>query len=109
MKQGLPARGGLLLAIALHATLCAPQFADGHVSFSFELGQTCGVDGRWYSDARAYRGTVIGPLRKSVGREAPDSRISRADRHRAESGVTHSSCGRGLADENLGIREVGRV
>ena len=47
--------------------LCAPQFADGHVSFSFELGQTCGVDGRWYVDSRAQRGTVIGPLRK-VGR-----------------------------------------
>jgi AraC-like DNA-binding protein len=37
------------------------------VSFSFELGQTCDVDGHWYVDSRAQRGTVIGPLRE-VGR-----------------------------------------
>jgi AraC-like DNA-binding protein len=49
------------------APLCAPQFADGHVSFSFELGQTCEVDGRWYVDSRALRGTVIGPM-SAVGR-----------------------------------------
>jgi AraC-like DNA-binding protein len=49
------------------APLCAPQFADGHVSLTFELGQTCDVDGRWYSDARAPRGTVVGPL-SAVGR-----------------------------------------
>jgi hypothetical protein len=47
--------------------LCAPQFADGHVSFSFELGQMCDVNGRWYEDSRALRGTVVGPLR-AVGR-----------------------------------------
>lgn len=46
---------------------CAPQFADGHVSFSFELGQTCDVDGRWNVDSQAQHGTVIGPLRE-VGR-----------------------------------------
>ena len=49
------------------APLCAPQFADGHVSLSFELGQTCDVDGRWYVDSRLLRGTVIGPL-SAVGR-----------------------------------------
>lgn len=47
--------------------LCAPQFADGHVSLTFELGHICDVDGRWYVDSRAQRGTVIGPLRE-VGR-----------------------------------------
>ena len=64
----LPADRTLLREIPFtDTTLCAPQFADGHVSFSFELGQTCGVDGRWYMDSRAQRGTVIGPLRE-VGR-----------------------------------------
>jgi AraC-like DNA-binding protein len=63
-----PRHRTLLREIAFtDATLCAPQFADGHVSFSFELGQTCGVDGSWYRDSRAQRGTVIGPLRE-VGR-----------------------------------------
>jgi AraC-like DNA-binding protein len=47
--------------------LCAPQFADGHVSFSFELGQMCDVDGHWYGHRHALRGTVVGPLR-GVGR-----------------------------------------
>jgi AraC-like DNA-binding protein len=47
--------------------LCAPQFADGHVSFSFELGQLCDVNGRWHGDSRALRGSVVGPLR-AVGR-----------------------------------------
>ena len=57
-----------LRQIAFHdPLLCAPQFADGHVSFSFELGQTCEVDGRWYVDSEAQRATVIGPLRQ-VGR-----------------------------------------
>jgi AraC-like DNA-binding protein len=37
------------------------------VSFSFELGQTCDADGRWYAHSQAQRGTVIGPLRE-VGR-----------------------------------------
>lgn len=50
--------------------LCAPQLADGHVSFSFELGQTWDVDGRWEVDSRALRGTVVGPLR-AVGRTEP--------------------------------------
>ena len=58
----------LLREIAFHdPRLCAPQFADGHVSFSFELGQTCDVNGRWYVDSQAPRGTIIGPLRE-VGR-----------------------------------------
>ena len=47
--------------------LCAPQFADGHVSFSFELAELCDEDGRWYQDSRALRGSVVGPLR-AVGR-----------------------------------------
>ena len=63
-----PSRRPLLRTIAFHdPLLCAPQFADGHVSFSFELGQTCDADGRWYADSQAQRGTVIGPLRE-VGR-----------------------------------------
>lgn len=63
-----PPHRPLLREIAFHdPALCAPQFADGHVSFSFELGQTCDVDGRWYVDSRAQRGAVIGPLRE-VGR-----------------------------------------
>ena len=61
-------RRPVLRTVAFHdPLLCAPQFADGHVSFSFELGQTCDVNGRWYADSRAHRGTVIGPLRE-VGR-----------------------------------------
>jgi AraC-like DNA-binding protein len=63
-----PPHRPLLREIAFHdPALCAPQFADAHVSFSFELGQTCDADGRWYVDSRALRGTVIGPLRQ-VGR-----------------------------------------
>ena len=31
-------------------TFCSPQFADGHVSMLFELGHTCGTDGRWRRD-----------------------------------------------------------
>ena len=63
-----PPHRRLLREIAFYDTaLCAPQFADGHVSFSFELGQTCRADGRWYADSHAQRGTVIGPLRE-VGR-----------------------------------------
>ena len=61
-------RRPLLREIAFgDATPCAPQFADGHVSFSFELGQACDVDGRWYVDSRALRATVIGPM-SGVGR-----------------------------------------
>jgi AraC-like DNA-binding protein len=52
------------------APLCAPQFGDGHVSFTFELGQLCDVDGRWRVDSRARRGTVVGPL-SAVGRTEP--------------------------------------
>ena len=63
-----PAHRQLLREIPFHdPLLCAPQFADGHVSLSFELGQTCDVDGRWYVDSQARRGTIIGPLRE-VGR-----------------------------------------
>lgn len=63
-----PAHRPLLREIPFYDTaLCAAQFADGHVSLSFELGQTCNVDGRWYVDSQAQRATVIGPLRQ-VGR-----------------------------------------
>jgi AraC-like DNA-binding protein len=63
-----PPQRPLLREIAFEdPLLCAPQFADGHVSFSFELGQTCDVDGRWSVDSQARQGTVIGPLRE-VGR-----------------------------------------
>ena len=47
--------------------LCAPQFADGHVSLVFELGQAFDVDGRWHIDSRLLRATVTGPL-SAVGR-----------------------------------------
>ena len=58
----------LLREIAFgEAPLCAPQFADGHVSLTFELGQSCDGNGRWYVDSRALRGTVIGPM-SAVGR-----------------------------------------
>jgi AraC-like DNA-binding protein len=61
----------LLREIAFaEAPLCATQFADGHVSFSFELGQTCDVDGRWHVDSRALCGRVTGPL-STVGRTEP--------------------------------------
>jgi AraC-like DNA-binding protein len=49
------------------ALLCAPQFADGHVSLTFELGQMLDVDGLWHVDSGLLRGTVIGPL-SAVGR-----------------------------------------
>jgi AraC-like DNA-binding protein len=49
------------------ATFCSPQFADGHVSMVFELGQTCDADGHWYPDPIGVRGTVIGPM-SGVGR-----------------------------------------
>jgi AraC-like DNA-binding protein len=58
----------LLREIALqHTTLCAPQFADGHVSLMFQLGHTCDPESRWHVDSSALRGTVIGPMR-GVGR-----------------------------------------
>lgn len=70
-------RRPLLREIAFaDAPLCAPQFADGHVSFMFELGQTCDRDGRWRVDSRALRGTVIGPLRavgRTVGGDLPST------------------------------------
>jgi AraC-like DNA-binding protein len=49
------------------ATFCSPQFADGHVSLVYELGQTCDTDGRWQPDALALRGTLTGPM-SGVGR-----------------------------------------
>lgn len=49
------------------APFCAPQFADGHVSLTFELGHTCDVNGRWSADSQPPRGTVIGPM-SGVGR-----------------------------------------
>jgi AraC-like DNA-binding protein len=48
-------------------TFCSPQFADGHVSLGFELGRTCDATGRWFSDAGALRGAILGPL-SAVGR-----------------------------------------
>ena len=63
-----PPHRPLLREIAFgDATFCSPQFADGHVSFVFELGQTCDVDGRWCVDSLALRGTIIGPM-TGVGR-----------------------------------------
>ena len=49
-------------------TLCAPQFADGHVSLVFELGRSCDSQGCWRADSNALRGTVIGPM-SAVGRQ----------------------------------------
>jgi AraC-like DNA-binding protein len=49
------------------APRCAPQFADGHVSLTFELGQTCDVNGRWHVDSQPLGGTIIGPM-TGVGR-----------------------------------------
>jgi AraC-like DNA-binding protein len=56
-------------------TFCSPQFADGHVSMLFELGHTCGVDGRWRSDGSAPRGSVTGPMSevgRTKGSDRPD-------------------------------------
>ena len=50
-----------------HATFCAPQFADGHVSIMFQLGHTYDPASHWRTDSSALRGTVIGPMR-GVGR-----------------------------------------
>jgi AraC-like DNA-binding protein len=49
------------------AIVCAPQFADGHVSIRFEVGQTCDVEGRWRADSNAFGETVSGPM-SGVGR-----------------------------------------
>jgi AraC-like DNA-binding protein len=49
------------------AILCAPQFADGHVSIRFEVGQTCDAKGRWRADSNVFGETVIGPM-SGVGR-----------------------------------------
>jgi len=58
----------LLREIAFRdAALCAPQFADGHVSIAFELGQIVDAEGRWRTDSNAVCGTVVGPMR-GVGR-----------------------------------------
>jgi AraC-like DNA-binding protein len=61
-------RHRLLREVAFRsATFCSPQFADGHVSVVFELGQVCDGDGRWCSDSTGLRGTVTGPMTR-VGR-----------------------------------------
>lgn len=65
--RALPQRPLLREIAFVDALLCAPQFADGHVSLTFELGQLCDVAGRWHVDSQAVRGTVIGPL-TAVGR-----------------------------------------
>jgi len=58
----------LLREVALRKTIvCAPQFADGHVSIRFEVGQTCDAEGRWRADSNAFGETVIGPM-SGVGR-----------------------------------------
>jgi AraC-like DNA-binding protein len=63
-----PASHSLLREVAFCKTIvCAPQFADGHVSIRFEVGQTCDVEGRWRADANAFGETVIGPM-SGVGR-----------------------------------------
>lgn len=63
-----PASRSLLREVAFRKTIvCAPQFADGHVSIRFEVGQTCDVEGRWRADAGAFSETVIGPM-SGVGR-----------------------------------------
>jgi AraC-like DNA-binding protein len=63
-----PASRCLLREVAFRKTIvCAPQFADGHVSIRFEVGQTCGVEGRWRADSNAFGETVIGPM-SGVGR-----------------------------------------
>jgi AraC-like DNA-binding protein len=57
-----------LRELACHGPIvCAPQFADGHVSIMFELGRTLDAEGRWRLDAGAVRGTAIGPM-TAVGR-----------------------------------------
>jgi AraC-like DNA-binding protein len=58
----------LLREIAFRKPIvCAPQFADGHVSIRFEVGQTCNAEGRWRADSSAFGETVIGPM-SGVGR-----------------------------------------
>jgi AraC-like DNA-binding protein len=58
----------LLREVAFHhASVCAPQLADGQVSIRFELGRTCDREGRWRADSNALGGTVIGPMSR-VGR-----------------------------------------
>jgi len=45
------------------------------VSMLFELGHTCGVDGRWRSDATPPRGSVTGPMTavgRTKGSDRPD-------------------------------------
>jgi AraC-like DNA-binding protein len=62
-----PSRSLLREVAFRKAIVCAPQFADGHVSIRFEVGQTCDVEGRWRADPNAFGDTVIGPL-SGVGR-----------------------------------------
>lgn len=52
---------------------CSPQFADGHVSIVFELGQQCDAAGHWHVNPGGGRGTVIGPM-SHVGRTEGDDR-----------------------------------
>jgi AraC-like DNA-binding protein len=62
-----PSRSLLREVAFCKAIVCAPQFADGHVSIRFEVGQTCDVEGRWRADSNAFGETVIGPM-SGVGR-----------------------------------------
>jgi AraC-like DNA-binding protein len=58
----------ILREIAFHdPALCAPQFADAHVSMMFEIGQTFDAEGRWRAEAKIFGGTVVGPM-TCVGR-----------------------------------------
>jgi AraC-like DNA-binding protein len=63
----VPPRPLLREVVFREPILCAPQFADGHVSIVFEVGRTFDAAGRWHVDPNALCGTVIGPLR-AVGR-----------------------------------------
>lgn len=62
-----PSRSLLREVAFRKAIVCAPQFADGHASIRFEVGQTCDSEGRWRADSNAFGETVIGPM-SGVGR-----------------------------------------
>ena len=88
-------------------TFCSPQFADGHVSMLFELGHTCGIDGRWRRDAVPPRGSVTGPM-SEVGRTRGSDRPDmigvyfRPGRAAAFLGAATSD----LTDRTVGIDDV---
>ena len=63
----LPPRPVLRQTAFRTTIICAPQFADGHASIRFELGQLCDAEGRWRADSNAFGEMVIGPM-SGVGR-----------------------------------------